>query len=154
MRSIELLVVHCSATRPDLDIGAREIDTWHRNRGWDGIGYHDVIRRDGTVEDGRPLKSPGAHARGHNANSIGVCLIGGVNRQVEVENNFTDEQFDVLEGYIRMRLAEFPSITKVCGHRDLSPDLNGDGKITSNEWLKGCPSFDVTAFLKERNITV
>ena len=64
--SIRYLVVHCAATPPEMDIGAKEIDLWHRQRGWSGIGYHFVIRRDGRVEAGRPLDRPGAHAQGFN----------------------------------------------------------------------------------------
>jgi hypothetical protein len=77
-RKIERIVVHTAATPEGRDIGAQEIDRWHRQRGWRMIGYHYVIRLDGTVEEGRDETIPGAHARGYNRTSIGICLIGGM----------------------------------------------------------------------------
>jgi hypothetical protein len=74
----DLIVVHCSATGPAADIGVAQITQWHKQRGFDTVGYHYVIRRNGTLETGRRESEIGAHVRGHNANSIGVCLAGGV----------------------------------------------------------------------------
>ncbi|MBQ5374387.1 MAG: N-acetylmuramoyl-L-alanine amidase, partial [Bacteroidaceae bacterium] len=74
MRTITLLILHCSAVMPDVESGAADIDRWHRAQGWrGGIGYHYVVRRDGTVEPGRREEVPGAHCRHHNAHSIGIC---------------------------------------------------------------------------------
>jgi len=85
MRIIDTVIVHCSATKPSMDIGVDVIRQWHMNKGWSDIGYHYVIRRNGAVELGRDLDKDGdvdeeigAHAYGHNATSIGICLIGGV----------------------------------------------------------------------------
>ena len=77
---VKYIVVHCSYTPEQMDIGAADIDRWHREKGWMMIGYHKVIRRDGTIEDGRPLNKRGAHVKGLNAKSIGVVMIGGMNR--------------------------------------------------------------------------
>ena len=85
---IEMLVVHCSATPDDDPIGAREIQAMHLGFGWDGIGYHQVIRRDGTREAGRPEYWQGAHVKGVNDRSLSVCLIG--------RNEFTDAQMNSL----------------------------------------------------------
>jgi len=145
----ELLVVHCSATSPTLDIGVREITQWHLQRGFDTVGYHYVIRRDGSLETGRPENAIGAHAKGHNANSVGVCLVGGVSAAGKPENNFTDGQIATLRQLLDQLQSRYPK-ARILGHRNLSPDLNSDGKITSDEFIKACPSFDVSEWLKTR----
>ncbi len=143
MRHIDLIVVHCSATPPSMDWGAQDIDYLHRRQnGWSSIGYHYVIRRNGVVEDGRALEVPGAHVRGHNARSIGVCLVGGVDFLLQPKDNFTPEQKQTLRQLLERLRLSFPT-TRICGHRDLSPDLDGDGTVEANEWVKACPSFDV-----------
>lgn len=78
MRKINLIIIHCTATIEGRDYTVSTIDSWHRQRGFDCIGYHYVVYRDGTVHEGRPVAKVGAHCAGHNANSIGVCYIGGV----------------------------------------------------------------------------
>ena len=75
-RKVDSIFIHCSDTPAGMDIGRDEIDQWHKERGWSGIGYHFVVRRDGTVELGRDVQIKGAHAKGHNARSIGVCIVG------------------------------------------------------------------------------
>ena len=76
-KSTKFIVIHCSQTRPSQKIGAKDIDRWHRERGWTKIGYHKVVKRDGTIEDGRGLDEIGSHVREYNGNSIGVCIVGG-----------------------------------------------------------------------------
>lgn len=142
----DLLVVHCSATRPTQDIGVRDITQWHIQRGFDTVGYHYVIRRNGEVERGRPENAVGAHVRGHNANSIGICLAGGVDADGKPANNFTAAQFVALHQLLDELRKRYPD-ARVLGHRDLSPDLNGDGVISPNEFIKACPSFDVATWL-------
>jgi len=137
---IKYIVIHCSATRATMDIGAKTIGHWHKERGWSRIGYHFVIRRDGSIELGRPLDMVGAHTKGHNRNSWGICLIGGVDTDNKPENNFTDAQFTSLRILIEGLKARAPE-AEVLGHRDLSPDANGDGVIQKWEWLKACPCF-------------
>jgi len=138
MREINKVVIHCAATKPDMDIGVKEIDRWHRQRGFFSVGYHYVIRRDGVTEMGRPEEVVGAHARGHNKDSIGVCLVGGIDDQGKPENNFTPEQWGVLANLIRDFEERFPGI-EIVGHRDL-PNVSKD-----------CPCFDVITFLEEIN---
>lgn len=147
----ELIVVHCSATGPQADIGKGEITQWHRQRGFDTIGYHYVIRRNGDVETGRRETEIGAHVAWHNFNSIGVCMVGGVDAKGKPENNFSTQQFATLETLLNQLKARYPN-TRIVGHRDLSPDRNGDGKITSNEFIKACPSFDVADWLSTRSL--
>lgn len=142
---VKYLVVHCSATRPTQDIGVKEIDSWHRKQGWLKVGYHFVIRRDGTVENGRELNEVGSHVAGHNSRSIGICLVGGVDAKLKPEDNFTPEQKAALAGVLDGLIGRFPG-AEVLGHRDLSPDKNGDGTISPDEWLKACPSFDVRSW--------
>lgn len=131
MRKIDLLLVHCSATPPDMDIGAAEIRRWHVNDNqWSDIGYHYVIRRNGEIEPGRPERTVGAHARGHNANSIGVCLVGGVRRnagQLIAQENFTPAQWTALRSQLEDLLNRYPG-ARVLGHRDVDNS-------------KECPSF-------------
>lgn len=146
-RLTKYIVVHCSATGPHSDIGVDEIDDWHRAKGWDGCGYHSVIRRNGRIEFGRHFDTPGAHVRGYNTRSVGVCMVGGVNEDGLADGNFTADQFVSLKVSIIMLLRAYPG-AKVVGHRDLSPDLDGDGIIEKHEWLKDCPSFDVKKWME------
>ncbi len=129
----DLIVVHSSATPPSMDIGVNEITRWHLDRGFDTIGYHVVIRRDGAIEYGRPLDVRGAHAKGFNHRSIGVCVVGGVDSDMEAELNFTEEQFSTLERVLTALHGLFPETT-VIGHKDL-PATNTK-----------CPGFDVISW--------
>jgi N-acetylmuramoyl-L-alanine amidase len=147
--STDLIVIHCSATRPTHDIGVGDITRWHIQRGFDIVGYHYVIRRNGELETGRPETAVGAHVRGHNANSIGICLAGGVNAQNTPQNNFTTEQIVTLKQLLAQLKRRYPD-ARVLGHRDLSTDKNGDGRITPNEFIKVCPSFDVGQWLAQQ----
>lgn len=128
--AVKYLVVHCSATPGNRNLGVADIDRMHRLRGFVKVGYHFVIKRDGVVEPGRGLNERGAHVEGHNHESIGVCLIGGVDAKLKPQNNFTPLQFAALGGVIEAFLAEFPN-AQVVGHRDL-PGVKKD-----------CPCFDV-----------
>lgn len=143
--NIKFIVVHCAATPPTLDVGAKEIDLWHRKRGWSGIGYHRVIRRDGKIEYGRNLETPGAHAQGYNLLSWGIVLIGGVNEAGpygKPEANYTDAQYDALRFQIDV-LKNLAPQAQVLGHCDLpSPHAR----------LKACPSFDVRTWLDSGEI--
>lgn len=148
-RKINLIVVHCSATREGQPHTAADIDRWHRGRGWGSIGYHWVIRLDGTLEMGRPEDLVGAHAYGHNGRSIGVVYIGGVAADgVTPKDTRTAAQKAALKRLLPALKERYPN-ARICGHRDLSPDRNHDGRITPNEWMKACPSFDVAQYLTE-----
>lgn len=151
-KSTNYIVIHCSATHKGMDIGAKEIGRWHADRGWSGIGYHSVIRRNGDIEEGRDYHEVGAHVKGYNSESVGVCLVGGADRDGEPENNFTPEQWKSLRREIQWLRTLFPR-AMIVGHRDLSPDLNGDGIITPDERIKECPSFEVKDWLKDNNLS-
>lgn len=126
----EYIVIHCSATPPSMNIGVQEIDRWHRQKGWQGCGYHYVIRRDGSIETGRPDDVIGAHVVNYNHNSLGICMVGGVAEKDKVtpENNFTEAQFASAQALVSRMRAKYPK-AKVRGHRDFAK--------------KACPSFDV-----------
>lgn len=110
------------------------------------VGYHYVITADGAIQGGRPLNTPGAHTKGHNYSSWGICLIGGVDLHGRPENNFTHEQMTSLRMLITSLKVLAPN-AEALGHRDLSPDVNGDGMIEQWEWVKECPCFDVREWL-------
>lgn len=137
----DLLVLHTSATRASMDIGVKEIRSWHKAKGWSDIGYHWLIRRSGEIEPGRQEKSIGAHVAGWNSRSIGVCMVGGLNdRTGKAENNYTPAQWRSLKTLVGNIVVRYPGIA-ILGHRDLSPDRDGDGIVERAEWLKECPCF-------------
>ena len=127
--STDYIVIHCSATKPSMDIGADTIKNWHVNeRGWRDIGYHKVIKRNGEVQDGRDIRDSGAHAAGYNAKSVGVCMVGGMAEDNSAENNFTAQQWTALLDLVKQLKADYPE-ADVIGHNEISE--------------KECPSFDV-----------
>ena len=143
---IAYIVVHCSATRAAQDNDIAEIDRWHRGRGWNGCGYHYVITRAGHIQGGRALTQPGAHTKGHNYHSWGVCLVGGLGNDGKGEDNFTPAQYTALRALLSSLHSTAPN-AQIVGHRDLSPDVDGDGVIEKHEWMKECPCFDVRVWL-------
>ena len=147
MRNIDSIIVHCSATKAGQDFTAADIDCWHRERGFNGIGYHYVVRLDGKLEKGRDVSLAGAHCKGWNKRSIGICYIGGLDENGRPADTRTNAQKRVLYQII-MDLQREYNILQVLGHRDTSPDLNGDGVIEPYEYVKACPCFDVRAFLR------
>lgn len=140
---LDTIIIHCSATRNGHDFRASDIDRWHREQGFAGIGYNYVIDLDGTIEVGRPLTMAGAHCKGWNKRSIGICYIGGLDANGRPADTRTLAQKVSLHNLVEQLIERFPSITQVLGHRDTSPDRNGDGNITPDEWVKACPCFDV-----------
>ena len=148
MREINLIVVHCSATRADRDFTENDLEVCHRHRGFNGAGYHFYIRKNGDIKNTRPLEKPGAHALGYNAHSIGICYEGGLDVRYRPADTRTEWQKHSLRVLIRTLLMDYPGC-RVCGHRDLSPDRNGDGRISPEEWVKECPCIEVTSKLYE-----
>lgn len=106
-----------------------DIDRWHRERGFDGIGYHYVVYIDGSVHEGRPLNKVGAHCKGHNIHSIGICYIGGVDLNGKPKDTRTLAQKDALVNLLMRLKRRFPKAV-IRGHRDFA--------------AKACPSFDAT----------
>jgi N-acetylmuramoyl-L-alanine amidase len=128
---IDYIAIHCSATPPSMDVGVEEIRQWHLARGWADVGYHFVVRRNGTIEKGRPVTVAGAHVEGYNLNSLGICLVGGVDEtdRTHPMNNFTSWQMDALFSLVSILQHQHPDAV-VQGHRDF-PGVH-----------KSCPCFD------------
>lgn len=148
-QNIDAIVIHCTATRAGQDVHASDIDKWHKERGFSCIGYNYVIRLDGTVEDGRPLTRDGAHCntaglsgKSYNKHSIGIAYVGGLDENGNAADTRTPEQKKALSELVYKLMEEYP-IVEVIGHRDASPDKNGNGVIEQNEWIKQCPCFSV-----------
>ncbi|WP_394810591.1 N-acetylmuramoyl-L-alanine amidase, partial [Parabacteroides distasonis] len=144
MRKIDLIVIHCSATRADRSLTLDDLEMQHRRRGFNGTGYHYYIRKDGTVHLTRPIERIGAHVKGFNSNSVGICYEGGLDCMGQPKDTRTCWQKHSLRVLILTLLKDFPGC-RVCGHRDLSPDLDGNGEIEPEEWIKACPCFEVKA---------
>lgn len=123
MRHIDRIVIHCSASG---DVSVNTIRKWHLERGFRDTGYHFVIRQSGWIELGRPVEQSGAHARGYNAHSIGICLTGGKGGVMD----YTEPQMDSLVTLVHGLVARHPNAF-VCGHNDLTD-------------AKTCPNFSVT----------
>jgi len=147
--NIDAIVIHCTASRAGQDLRAADIDKMHQERGFACIGYNFVIDLDGTVEDGRPLTRDGAHCntaglsgKSYNKHSIGIVYVGGLDENGNPADTRTPEQKQALADLVYRLINEYP-IVEVIGHRDASPDKNGNGKIERNEWIKQCPCFDV-----------
>jgi len=144
VRKITEIIIHCSATPEGKDYTVADIDRWHKANGWKSIGYHYVIYRDGSVHIGRPVREPGAHCKGHNQFSIGVCYIGGlsspgtspelVERKGErggiPKDTRTPEQKDSLRALLEQLREDYPQ-AKIYGHYHFAN--------------KACPSFDVAS---------
>ena len=136
----DYIAIHCSASKVTSDIGAAEIRDWHVNdNGWSDIGYGLVIRRSGLLEMGRGIDEVGAHVKGFNSISVGVCMVGGLDIHGRPEDNFTPEQYHTLETTIKFLKKLYPD-AKVQGHRDF-PDVRKD-----------CPCFDVKSWCRGRGI--
>ena len=150
-QNIDAIVIHCTASRAGQDLRAADIDKMHQERGFAMIGYNYVVDLDGTVEDGRPLTRDGAHCntaglsgKSYNKHSIGIVYVGGLDENGNPADTRTPEQKKALSDLVYRLINEYP-IVEVIGHRDASPDKNGNGKIERNEWIKPCPCFDVLA---------
>ena len=131
MREIDLIVVHCSATPEGKHFSTETIRDWHvKERGWSDIGYHYIVELDGKVKTGRPVQRAGAHVKGHNRNSIGICYVGGMTKDMKSpKDTRNDEQLESLECLLLELKLKYPKAI-IKGHRDFS--------------TKACPSFDAT----------
>lgn len=138
MRKISEIIVHCAATAEGKEFTVADIDRWHRARKFDGIGYHYVIYRDGTVHAGRPVERVGAHCTGHNRQSIGVCYIGGCAADGKTpKDTRTSAQRAALVSLVKKLLRQYPGAS-VHGHNEFAN--------------KACPSFNVKTWLTQVGI--
>ena len=144
MRKLTEIIIHCAATPPEwmADKTAAEkvaeIDRWHKDRGWSGIGYHFFIDRNGDLKKGRSILKNGAHVKGHNTGTIGVCLAGGKgsNENDKFSDNFTEQQGWALKGFLADMQEKYPSIEKISGHNEYA--------------AKACPGFQVQGWLDHK----
>ena len=134
----DIIVIHCTQTPSDMDFGVEKVTSWHKNRGFDTIGYHYLIKRDGTLQVGRDEDVVGAHAVAVNGTSVGVALVGGGTVDMGWENNFTDAQFAGLKNLIEDMKSKY-NIEKIIGHYEV-------------ESTKECPSFNVPQWLEENGL--
>jgi N-acetylmuramoyl-L-alanine amidase len=169
-RTVRHVIIHCAASPNFKKLTAADVNNGHKTRGFKrasqavrsfnpelpNIGYHFFIGVDGKLETGRGLEEVGAHVQGNNSDSIGICMAG--------TDKFTEAQWQALRGLIihlagtikgklcmtaESALAAYKDMgISIKGHRDYSPDLNGDGQITRNEWIKICPGFSVADWIK------
>lgn len=128
MRTIKKIIIHCSATPEGRDVSVDEIRRWHLNKGWSDIGYHYVIDLNGNIQKGRNIEVSGAHTKGHNRNSIGICYIGGVDEDLKSKDTRTISQMLALDELLSDLKDSYPE-ADICGHNEFSS--------------KDCPSFDV-----------
>lgn len=128
MRFINEIILHCSDTKEGLNFNINDIRRWHKAQGWKDVGYHYVICLDGTVEQGRSLEEIGSHCKGHNAHSIGICYIGGLDKNGRPKDTRTIQQKAALCDLLNKLCKKFPDAT-IHGHKEFA--------------AKQCPCFDV-----------
>lgn len=146
-RKITEVILHCSATKVGQPCTVEKITKWHKDRGFATIGYHYVIYADGSIHLGRDVAKKGAHATNHNANSIGICYIGGYNASMVATDTRTISQDKSFRLILACMRDLYPGMV-VIGHRDTSPDKNKNGKVDRFEWIKDCPCFEVKEVFK------
>ena len=150
MRKIDYIVVHCTGNRPDATVEG--IKAHWKSLGWINPGYHVVIRKDGSGVRLADDKNTVNGVKGYNKNSLHVAYIGGIKRNGRPGCTLTEDQKITLAIVLLDWSKKYPD-AKIVGHRDLSPDADGDGRIEECEWVKQCPCFDVQDFLKTYNIS-
>ena len=129
MRHLNEIILHCSATPEGRHFTVEDIDRWHRDRGWNGIGYHYVIYLDGSVHKGRPISKQGAHVSKHNKNTVGICYIGGLDKNKRAKDTRTPAQKKAMHKLCKDLVKKYPSIKKISGHNQYAN--------------KACPCFSV-----------
>ena len=129
-RKIDKIIIHCAATPEGRDVKMETIKSWHvKGNGWSDIGYHFVIELDGAVKNGRPLHRSGAHTKGHNATSIGICYVGGIDKDKKPKDTRTEAQRKAMDQLVDDLKMDHPTAT-IHGHNEFA--------------AKACPSFDVS----------
>ncbi|MCH5236995.1 MAG: N-acetylmuramoyl-L-alanine amidase [Muribaculaceae bacterium] len=161
MGKLKYLVIHCTATPEGREVTAADIKRWHTSpvsaggRGWNQVGYTDLFKLDGTVErlvnnnedaNVDPWEITNG-AKGYNSVSRHIVYAGGTDKNGKAKDTRTEAQEKALREYVIDFHRRFPDV-KILGHRDLSPDKNGNGIIEPSEWIKACPSFEVSEWLK------
>ena len=136
-KATTMIILHCSATREGQDVKATDIKRWHKERGFDDIGYHYVIDLDGTIEKGREEDLVGAHCKGHNATSIGICYVGGCDKNMKPKDTRKKKKKRSMLSLVRKLVNKYKiPVTQIWAHHDFDKH-------------KACPSFDVSEFRKD-----
>ena len=141
-RTITEIIIHCTATTEGNDYTVEDIKRWHKQRGFSDIGYHYVVYRNGHIINGRDVDLVGAHCSGHNAHSIGIAYVGGMdaaNKKAK-DTRTLAQKAGLLSLLVDLRKHYTTAV--IIGHRDTSPDLNGNGTVEPFEFIKACPCFD------------
>lgn len=149
-RKIDRLVVHCTGTPQSATVESIK-RYWKSELDWDNPGYHGIILTDGHIHELASIDEMVNGAKGYNRHSIHIAWLGGAGDDGKPLDNRTDAQKNMLHSFIAGFRSHFPN-ADVVGHRDLSPDLDGDGIIEPWEWVKACPCFDVKEFMKAGGI--
>ena len=139
MRNIKYIVVHCTASHQSMTIEGLKQE--FKRKGWVNPGYHYVVSPDGKIAQLLDEDKVSNGVKGFNSVSINVAYIGGIDTNGKPVDNRTEEQKASLRSLLKMLHKKYPTAV-IQGHRDFSPDLNKDGKITPNEWMKACPCFN------------
>lgn len=137
MRKINKIIIHCSATPEGRAVTVQDIDKWHREQGYNGIGYHYIIGLNGEVWKGRDITLPGAHTKGYNSKSVGICYVGGCDKSMKSKDTRTPAQRIALLNLVKGLKGQFPAAT-IHGHNEFAN--------------KACPSFDVKLWLLENKM--
>ena len=147
----DTIIIHCSASREDRSYSPEQLDADHKARNFKRrnksgtlrhIGYHYYVRKSGEIIKGREENEEGAHCLNWNSHSIGICYEGGLDTKGKAKDTRTPEQKESINALIN-EICRRWTIIKIMGHRDTSPDLNGNGKVDPFERLKECPCYDV-----------
>ncbi|MDR2009224.1 MAG: N-acetylmuramoyl-L-alanine amidase [Bacteroidales bacterium] len=128
MRQIKEIIIHCTATPEGRNHTVGDIDRWHKQKGWDEIGYHFLIDINGEIMQGRNIEKAGIHTVGHNANSIAICYVGGCDKNMRTKDTRTPVQAIAIRKLANDLKIKYPGV-KVYGHRDFN--------------ATDCPGFDV-----------
>tara|TARA_R100000951_G_scaffold100972_1_gene91985 strand:+ start:264 stop:776 length:513 start_codon:yes stop_codon:yes gene_type:complete len=140
MRKVNKIVIHCTATKEGQNVGVATIKQWHLNRGFSDIGYHYVIGIGGKIHSGRSVSISGAHVKNGNSTSIGIAYTGGLDVFGKAKDTRTEAQKESLIKILKVLKNIYPQAS-IHGHRDYSPDKDGDG-VEAHEFMKQCPCFN------------
>ena len=140
MRTIKYIVVDCSATRQNATVESIQ-KYWRDTLKWKNPGYHYIIKPSGEIIQLLTEEKPSNGVAGYNSRSVNICYIGGITKDGKPEDNRTEEQKAAMCFLLQQLKERYPKAA-IRGHRDFSPDLNGNGVIEPFEWIKNCPCFN------------
>lgn len=146
MREIKYIAVHCTAGNQTTTV--KELELEFKRKGWKNPGYHYVVTADGNIHQLLDTEKISNGVKGYNSVTVNIAYTGGIDAAGKPVDNRTDEQKTSLRQLMKLMRGKYPKAI-IQGHRDFSPDLNHDGKIEKNEWIKQCPCFDAKEEYKD-----